>query len=71
MLGEHLEVHHMVILKKHRRHNKLTSFQHNHYFSSQLLQILVLVWALYLKNGLNRELTEPTCIAFYIQVSPA
>ena len=31
MLGEHLEAHLMVTLK-HRRHNELTSFQHNHYF---------------------------------------
>ena len=50
MLSEHLEVHLMVTLK-HTRHNELTSFQHNHYFLSRLLRILVLVWALYFKNG--------------------
>ena len=59
MLGEHLEVHLMVTLK-HRRHYELTSFQHNHYFYSRLLQILVLVWAMYFKNGLNLELVQPT-----------
>ena len=32
VLGEHLEAHLMLTLKHGRRHNGLTSFQHNHYF---------------------------------------
>ena len=59
MLGEHLEAH-LIMTLKHGQRNKLTSFQHNHYFWSRLLQILILVWALYFKNGLNLELGQPT-----------